>query len=187
MGTTQVVDTGQPPDTYRTGGIVWQGQQLALRFTPLFTAPAHTTWTVRAVTLWLDTRRLQTETGARVFLAVCEEDPQGELTGPMDRCVNDAEHFDLPARPSLQIEWRPQRPLELSEGRLYWLVLAGDAESQQTSITWLDGAVGAPATANPLNRGASLKAPTGVLTSGRWSLSLATFAVVARACSRIHH
>ena len=89
-----------------------------------------------------------------MFLALCE-DPDGEQTGPLDRCVDDAEHFDLPARPSLQIDWRPQRPLEFSEGRLYWLVLAGDAKSEQTSITWLDGAVGAPATTNPLNRGAS--------------------------------
>jgi hypothetical protein len=150
-----VLNTGQPPDEYRTGGIVWQGQQLALRFTPHFTSVT-TNRTVQAVTLSLDTRRLQTQ-GARVFLALCEEDAEGEQTGPLDRCVDDAEHFDLPARQSLQIEWRPQRHLELYEGRLYWLVLAGDAASEQTSITWLDGAVGASATTNPLNRGAPLR------------------------------
>lgn len=170
-----MLDTGQPPDKYRTGGIVWEGQQLAMRFKPRFTAPAPMNRTVRAITLSLDTRRLQggTEQGARVLLALCE-DPDGEQTGPLDRCVDDAEHFDLPARPSLQIEWRPQRPLEFSEGRLYWLVLAGDAKSEQTSITWLDGAVGAPATTNPLNRGASLTMPTRVFIK---------FTVVNHACS----
>jgi hypothetical protein len=151
-----VLDTGEPPDLYRSGGIAWQGQQLALRFTPAAAGD------VQSVTLWLDARRCSTR--SQVLLALCED--QGGA-GPADACVDAAEVFTLPPRVA-QVEWKPRSAPRVELDRLYWLVVAGDAAADATSVTWLDGAVGAPAAAEPRNAGACVNPRGRGVCQRRW-------------------
>eukprot|EP00976_Prorocentrum_cordatum_P117740 1196354-Prorocentrum_minimum.AAC.3 len=129
--TTIAFDSGNPPAEYQTGGIVWAGQQLGVRFRPSWASGEKEARLV-FLEFTLCTERV-TEKGSRLRLSLC-----GVSGGkPSSDCTE--EEFTLPTVHQVKCKWELLHPFSVENNSLYWLIVTGGSWTPQHSFSWLDG------------------------------------------------
>ena len=127
IGDTAIFDSGVPPQHYQTGGIVWAGQTLGLRFVPkpatrqhLLKAAATTAWAVTSITLYVGADRVHPgEQG--ITLSLCASSPDTGL--PADDCIS--EPFNMQRVHQVEAEWRPAAAwnFRVRSGEASWFIV----------------------------------------------------------------
>jgi hypothetical protein len=128
-----VFDSGKPPSKFQTGGIVWSGQQLGVRFLPAWARTGDKAL-VKAIAFYLGTENSKRSV---VHLSLC-----GVSTSegyPSSDCIT--EEYTLPSVRQVQVTWEPRESFFFETGTLYWFLVSGDAWIPQHSLSWLDGDV----------------------------------------------
>mmetsp|Transcript_44393 Transcript_44393/g.112315 ORF Transcript_44393/g.112315 Transcript_44393/m.112315 type:complete len:243 (+) Transcript_44393:72-800(+) len=138
----EVFSSGKPPAQYATGGIVWRGQQLAVRWEASDPPPGQLLvrggeGVLAMVEVYLETERLSAEGGQDgIQLSMCAAAAGTRL--PAEPCVTETFRLALKL-PRARATWRPRARFAVSAGTLYWFIIQGSAETPATSISWLDG------------------------------------------------
>mmetsp|Transcript_9018 Transcript_9018/g.16254 ORF Transcript_9018/g.16254 Transcript_9018/m.16254 type:complete len:264 (-) Transcript_9018:90-881(-) len=135
-----VFSSGRPPSRYQTGGIVWEGQQLGVRFLARGASKDQGGTLLSKVEVYLETERLVTEGEENVIeLRLCAASADDQAL-PVDPCV--AESFRIMDRMRQgRATWVLKSDFTTFAGGPYWVMLQGRATDPSTSLSWLDGDV----------------------------------------------
>lgn len=122
----EVFSSGKPPAQYATGGIVWRGQQLAVRWEASDPPPGQLLvrggeGVLAMVEVYLETERLSAEGGQDdIQLSMCAAAAGTRL--PAEPCVTETFRLALKL-PRARATWRPRARFAVSAGTLYWFII----------------------------------------------------------------
>lgn len=130
-----IFDSGTPPDSLMTGGVIWKEQTLAVRFRSI----NEEALIMASVKIFLQTERIDLTVGADLTLALCPSKDGNDDEPDTEQCLGE-ETFGLAQSHLIEYTWEPTFPNRLIEPMsFYWLIVKGNALEIDKSFSWVDG------------------------------------------------